>query len=364
MSEREFVDFAYKTGAGRYIQEPCALDFLAAEVLRFGTRAFVLAGPNGYAAAGALARESLEREGVPFVLELSSKPAGYEEAERCARQAAEAGCNVVVGIGGGRIMDAAKAVAATGGWPVVEVPTSIATCAAFTPLSVMYGPEGGVCGTWRYEREVDAVVVDGRVMASQPARLIAAGIMDSLAKILEISHGKQGLDMESESAQRYCAYRYALVNGEILERFGEEACRDAAARRASSAIERVVFANLALTGMVSSLTRGFHQTALAHRFYDGMRGVFGERVAGYLHGELVSIGLLMQAEFNGSSEQVESLRCRMRAMKMPCSVLELGIERDDEGLDRLRESILASEFVGEDADERARFEEAFKVTLG
>ena len=39
----------------------------------------------------------------------------------------------------------------------VNIPTSIATCAAFTTMSVMYTPEGAKKTCWRYEHEIDAV---------------------------------------------------------------------------------------------------------------------------------------------------------------------------------------------------------------
>lgn len=51
-----------------------------------------------------------------------------------------------MGIGGGVIMDLSKAAAASAGLGVVNIPTSIATCAAFTAMSVMYTPQGAIEG--------------------------------------------------------------------------------------------------------------------------------------------------------------------------------------------------------------------------
>ena len=137
MANGEFVDTAYKTGAGRYLQGATALDQLGCEVARLGKKAFAVAGPNGWRVAGERAAASLEAAGVPFCVEVCDCPVSYEAAKRLSGAARAAGCDVVVGIGGGRVMDLAKAVAATGGWPVAMVPTRVATCAAFTPLSVM-----------------------------------------------------------------------------------------------------------------------------------------------------------------------------------------------------------------------------------
>ena len=357
----EFVDPAYKTGAGRYLQGPCVLDKLGVEVARLGTRAFAVAGPNGWRVAGERVRASLAAAGVPLVEAVRDCSTSYEETRRLAAQAAAASCDVIVGVGGGRIMDLAKAVAASGDWPVVQVPTSVATCAAFTPLSVMYAEDGAFRDTWRYEREIDAVVVDLQVMATQPPRLIAAGVLDTMAKVPELAHGSCVLDEAAEDVQRWCAYQYARVNNKQLERYAAAACEEAAAGQPGAALERVVYLNLALTGMVSALTRGFHQTALAHKFYDGMRTLYAKRAAGYLHGELVAIGLVMQLVYNGDGDEAAHTQAFMRQLGMPGTLPEIGIERSDVGVEALAAYINDGEFVPADAISQARFARAFEA---
>lgn len=81
-------------------------------------------------------------------------------------------------------MDFAKAVGEYADTGVVNIPTSIATCAAFTTMSVMYTPEGAKKDCWRFEHEVDAVLVDLQVIAECPIRYAAAGILDAMAKKL------------------------------------------------------------------------------------------------------------------------------------------------------------------------------------
>lgn len=49
---------------------------------------------------------------------------------------------VVIGVGGGALLDTAKVVARRLGLPLVAIPTIAATCAAWTPLFVWYNDEG------------------------------------------------------------------------------------------------------------------------------------------------------------------------------------------------------------------------------
>lgn len=78
MAKTEFVDVAYKTGAGRYLQQADALELAGGEVARLGSRAFVVGGPNGLRVAGARLGASLEAAGVPFDVRECDCPTSYE----------------------------------------------------------------------------------------------------------------------------------------------------------------------------------------------------------------------------------------------------------------------------------------------
>lgn len=359
----DFVDSAYKTGAGRYLQEKGALSLLGDEVLLLGRKAFVLGGPHSCSLARDAIESSLSSASVSFETVCYDKPLTRDDAHSLGAAALRAGCDVVVGVGGGRMMDASKAVACSAGLPVIEVPTSAATCAAYTPLSVMYSAAGRADGIWRFTHEVDAVIVDLGIMAVQPPRLVAAGILDAMAKKLEIANGGVEIDCAAESVQRFAAYQYACVNYELLRRFGEQAYRDVTAGKTTEALDRVTFANISLTGMVSSLTRGFHQTAHAHRLYDGLRTFFGSETKPWLHGELVAIGLIMQLVYNGTPEKTEELRGFMRSMRMPCSLAEIGIYTSDRRFTQLYDYVIHTEFVEDGRAWRQRIAQAFDAIV-
>ena len=67
-----------------------------------------------------------------------------------------------------------------------STPASSATCAAYTPLSVRYTPDGRTVGTLHFDREVNGVLADSAILLAQPTRLYLAGVFDALAKFVEI----------------------------------------------------------------------------------------------------------------------------------------------------------------------------------
>ena len=249
------LDNAYKFGAGRYLQEAGALNLLGGEVARLGKKALVIAGPRAWAATEGKAEKSLKDAGVEFELSLYPDQNTYERAKEHALQALTTGCQVIVGVGGGRIMDQAKATAHfAGDLPIVEVPTSIATCAAFAPLSVMYTAEGASLGSLRYDHEVNAIVMDMDVICKEPPRYAASGIMDGMAKMIEIQNGRSEILLDDVSIGLFTAYTIAEMAYHVYEKEAHQACHDIAEGKLTKAVEDIAYLNVAVAGIVSGYT--------------------------------------------------------------------------------------------------------------
>lgn len=340
------LDNAYKFGAGRYIQESGALALVGAEVARLGKKALVIAGPRALAATEGKVEKSLEEAGVTYLLSVYGGQNTYERAKDHALQALTNGCEVIVGIGGGRIMDQAKAAAHfAGDLPIVQIPTSIATCAAFAPLSVMYTEEGASLGSLRYDHEVNAIVMDMDVICKEPPRYAASGIMDGMAKMIEIQNGRSSIELDEVSIGLFTAYTIAEMAYRIYEREAHQCCTDIAAGKLTKAVEDIAYLNVAVAGVVSGVSKGFGQTALGHETYELVRTHFTQEAKDYLHGEIVAVGDVLQLAFNGHEDQIPAFREFMRSMNMVVTLDEMGIDPASPKVENLFHDLFYSPFM-------------------
>lgn len=356
-------DPAIKFGAGRYRQGRGILRDSGDEIRRFGGRVYILAGPKALEAVKTPLLESLERAGVTYEVEVYQGFCSYEAAREQAEKCLAAGCDEVVGVGGGRIMDFAKAVAEYAGLGVVNIPTSIATCAAFTSMSVMYTPEGAYLESWRYGHETDAVLVDLDVIAACPPRFAAAGIVDAMAKRIEIPNGCSEIRPEEQDCDLYTAYRISEYVYEMLENFGPQAVEDIRRGQVTRAVEYVTFLNIAVTGTVANITRSFGQSALAHMLYYGMRTIFTREAENALHGEIVGIGLFPQLICNGMDQEMDRLAEFMARLRLPFTFPELGIRIQGEGAARLERYLADSPYVQKTEIGIGRFRRAMEKLI-
>lgn len=348
---------SFRIGCGRYLEERGILRSLGTEVLRLGNAPMIVGGRRALQLTRSDIEQSVGSVCRKYRIEEHLGTCNDEDAKKLAEIAESEGFDVIVGVGGGVIMDFSKMIAYFANLPVINVPTSSATCAAYTPLSVRYTKEGRTVGTHHHEREVDAVLADTAVIATQPPRLFLAGVFDAMAKYLEIKHrydvGDSGypLGLNFAYSLSECSFR------ELCEK-AETALSDAESGDLSSAFEEVVFTSIAVTGVISGIARGSNQCALAHKFYEITRVLFSEESRGYLHGEIVGVGLLLQNRFNNEAERNIELMELMKKHSMPYRITDLGISRTKECFDEYFERIKNSSAIDENNEEECERLEA------
>lgn len=215
-----------KIGAGRYIQGYGAISCIGREAKNFGRKAFIIGGEKAVEASLPSIEDSLNQSGINFNLKINKGFCSYENLGLFSNNAASSKADMIIGVGGGKCMDLTKAVAMKLNLPVVTIPTIAATCAAWTPFSVMYAQNGSPLGSLHHEREISCCIADTNIIANAPARTLASGIADSFAKSEEIANGVPELTLRNSDVSVYTSYRLAKVIDEILYTRGEDAYHD------------------------------------------------------------------------------------------------------------------------------------------
>lgn len=306
---------------GRYVQGEGALEVLGEELERLGSRAFALLDPFAAdtlsdrlaQAAGARCRWHAERFGG----ECSD-----EEIGRITSQAREADAEVIVGVGGGKALDAAKAVAHAMSLPVVIVPTIASTDAPCSALSVIYTPEGEVKRYLLLPRNPDVVLVDSGIIAAAPTRFLVAGMGDALATWFEAEDCriKRGANMTGRLGPM-TAYGLARLCYDTLLEYGVLARTACDAGVVTPALERVIEANTLLSGL------GFESGGLAaaHAIHNGLTQL--PETHAYWHGEKVAIGTLaMLMLTDRPAAVVDEVFGFCRSVGLPTRLADLGLE--------------------------------------
>ncbi len=226
----------------------------------------------------------------------------------------------IVGAGGGKVLDAARAAAAGLTLPVVNCPTVASSDAPCSALSVIY-TEDGVFREYRfYKRNPDLVLVDTTVIAQSPARLLAAGMGDALATWFEARTCAAGHVRNMRGgASTSSALQLANFCYKTLIEDGKDALHAIRQRAVTPALERIIEANTLLSGL------GFESSGLAaaHAIHNGLTAAPATRQ--FYHGEKVAFGALVQLVLEGASRaQMQELLAFSRETGLPVTLEEIG----------------------------------------
>ena len=244
-------------------------------------------------------------------------------------------CDVLVGVGGGKVLDTAKLVADEVDMPRIIAPTSAASDAPAADWAAIYTPEGVHIGGRRTRRSTELVLVDSEVIAKAPARLFSAGIGDALATWFEAV----ACDRSSSPncvTRGYRRTRAAMAVSkecfDILMQDGVAALRAVKAKTVTEAVENVIEANTLLSGM------GFINGGLAagHGIHSGLSEVPGGETS--MHGEKVAFALLAQLVIeNAPFSKIFEIMEFLHKVDLPVTIEQLGIECTPENLELIAE---------------------------
>jgi len=190
----------------------------------------------------------------------------------------------IIGVGGGKALDSAKLLAYECKVPVITIPTSAATCAAWSALSNVYSNEGAFQYDVSLARCPDLVILDYSLIATAPKRTLIAGIGDAIAKWYEASVSSG----DSDATLMIAAVQQARVLRDILFQKSARALDNPG----GAEWREVVDATVLLAGVIGGLGGAACRTVAAHAVHNGLTHIRSAHHA--LHGEKVAYGILVQ----------------------------------------------------------------------
>ena len=307
---------------GRYVQGEGELRRLGGHIKGFGKKALLVAHKDDQARVqahldAAMKDEPFELVGAEFRGECSMK-----EIERLRAIFTAKGCDVLVGLGGGKALDTAKAISHFEGKPVIVVPTIASTDAPCSSLAVIY-TEGNVFDQYMYFRKnPDLVLVDTAVIASAPVRFLVAGMGDALSTYFEACSCRcSNADNIPGGKSTMAALAIAKLCYETLLEDSLKAKAACEAKVVTPALENIVETNILLSGL------GFESSGLAaaHAVHNGLTAL--AETHAYWHGEKVAFGTIVHLVLeNAPMEELTTVVRYCKSVGLPVCLKDLGVK--------------------------------------
>ena len=306
----------------RYTQGAHATEKLGAEmkVLGLSGPVLIVASASPRKLLEGIWGDSLTGAGYGFSIHDFAGECTFAEIARIVATARAVNGATIVGAGGGKVLDAARAAAAELELPFICCPTIASTDSPTCAISVVYNEQGVVETALIHPRNPTLVLVDTHVIANAPVRTLVAGMGDALSTYFE---ARACMAAKKPNMRGGAGSLAALAIAELCYKTlladGAEALRAAKEKTITPALERIIEANTLLSGL------GFESAGLAcaHSVHNGLTMVPGSHA--YLHGEKVAFGVIAQLMLEkAAAGQVEEVLAFCKSVGLPTTLAAVG----------------------------------------
>jgi glycerol dehydrogenase len=283
---------------GRYVQGFGELHNIRKHLSWIGNSFLVIASQNRINDLGNIIKQSFG-EGYHIVFTAFGGDSTKKEVHRLMDIATAEGCKGIIGMGGGKVIDTAKAVGHYLRMPTVIIPTTASNDAATSAIGAMYYENGALEEILHFDRNPDMVLVDTEVIMNAPVRFLIAGMGDTLSTYFGARVCVQGYKPSYFGANATeTSFTLARLSYDLLLKYGLSAKIACENKIMTKDLNRIIEANILLSGI------GFESNGGAsdHCFFFGFLDLTHRKEYMY-HGEYVAFSTLCQLLLEGTPKE-------------------------------------------------------------
>ncbi|MFB0543836.1 MAG: NAD(P)-dependent glycerol-1-phosphate dehydrogenase [Candidatus Bathyarchaeia archaeon] len=230
-----------------------------------------------------------------------------DEIKRCRYE-------VVVGVGGGRVIDIAKMSSARARRPFISVPTTASHDGIASSVASLKGLDRPY--SVKAQSPI-AVIADSKIIRDSPYRYTASGCGDVVSKSVSVRDWRLAHEVEREYYGAYAASLALMSANHVIERAEE-------IRGRTEEGIRTLLEALVSCGVAMSIAGSSRPCSGSEHLFSHALDMIAPKPA--LHGEQCGVGTIMMARLHGLDW--EEVRDTLRLLDGPTTAGELGIGED------------------------------------
>ncbi len=276
--------------------------------------ALVLGGPKSCKVAGNNVVGQLEQAGI-IVDSIVIESAAIEDVLVAEEKIKELKPEVLIAVGGGTKIDAAKLSSAHQGIPFISIPTALSHDGIASPLASVKGFEKPYSVMAQAPL---AIIADTEIIAKAPKQSVISGYGDIIAKFTAVRDWKLAHDEKNEYYGEYSASlalmsaKLVLQNTDIIRQRKEEGLR--------VLLEALVSCGVAMAIAGSSRPCSGSEHLFSHALETMKKN-------GNLHGELCGVGTILMAYLHNANWK--RIRDALKKVGAPTTAHELDVKNED-----------------------------------
>lgn len=239
------------------------------------------------------------------------------EAKNIAKEVQAKDNDVIISIGGGRVLDLGKYAATKAQINYISIPTNPSNDAICSPVAVLKNDEG-MTESLPVHMPI-GILVDPHMLKSVPEEFIRAGIGDLFAKFSSIADWKLADTVGKDHVDDFAA-SMAYSAAELLF----QTCRGQQIDIHNDHFLTTLMHGLILSGIAMSIAGNSRPCSGAEHKISHAIDMLYPGVS--QHGLQVGVGTLFATYLR--KESFDSLLECMRSLKLPCSFTDLGLSED------------------------------------